>query len=176
VWGYGQKDAIGYTWPGRTIHAICHVPLRVKWTNELGTDYLLTGLYTGRSVVDTSIHWAYSLPGYEHYSIEKNGVPVVVSETCLGRHGLSNVPSSHAPPAIFLVASFRYIFMVETAIPNLMATRNTSSRQGLRSLDPVGPGRSTITPIRNVRQLFGSLMNDTPRMTFHYLVSFSRTL
>jgi spore coat protein A, manganese oxidase len=48
--------------------------------------YLLTGKdntelgfgdYTGFSVVDTSIHWAYSLPGYEEYSIEKNGTPIV---------------------------------------------------------------------------------------------------
>lgn len=79
VWGYGQNDGIGYTWPGRTIHARCHVPLRVKWSNELGTEYLLTGLYNGKSVVDTSIHWAYSLHGYGGYSIERDGVPVVVS-------------------------------------------------------------------------------------------------
>jgi hypothetical protein len=48
--------------------------------------YLLTGKdntelgfgdYTGLSVVDTSIHWAYSLPGYEKYSIEENGTPIV---------------------------------------------------------------------------------------------------
>jgi spore coat protein A, manganese oxidase len=35
------------------------------------------GDYTGRSVVDTSFHWAYSLPGYEKYSIEENGTPIV---------------------------------------------------------------------------------------------------
>jgi spore coat protein A, manganese oxidase len=35
------------------------------------------GDYSGLSVVDTSIHWAYSLPGYEDYSIEKNGTPIV---------------------------------------------------------------------------------------------------
>jgi FtsP/CotA-like multicopper oxidase with cupredoxin domain len=27
--------------------------------------------------VDTSLHWAYSLPGYEKYSFEKDGVPIV---------------------------------------------------------------------------------------------------
>ncbi len=48
--------------------------------------YLITGKdntslgfgdYTGRSVVDTSLHWAYSLHGYEQYSIDDDGVPIV---------------------------------------------------------------------------------------------------
>ena len=35
------------------------------------------GNYTGRSVYDTSLHWAYSLHGYEQYTIEEDGVPIV---------------------------------------------------------------------------------------------------
>ena len=70
VWGYGENGT-GVTWPGRTIER--HVnddPLEVTWQNKLiGLPHLLP--------VDTSLHWAYSLHGYEQYSIEKNGVPVV---------------------------------------------------------------------------------------------------
>ena len=63
--------------------------LRVKWENELldkkkmPLPPFLTGKhnrkgdYRGRSVIDTSLHWAYSLPGYTDYSIEENGVPIV---------------------------------------------------------------------------------------------------
>ena len=70
VWGYGENGT-GVTWPGRTIER--HVnddPLEVTWQNKLnGLPHLLP--------VDTSLHWAYSLHGYEQYSIEQNGVPVV---------------------------------------------------------------------------------------------------
>ena len=63
------------------------MPLEVKWENRLGgLPYLITGKdnrslgyedYTGRPVLDTSLHWAYSLPGYQGYSFEKDGVPIV---------------------------------------------------------------------------------------------------
>ncbi len=70
VWGYGESST-GVTWPGRTIER--HVnddPLEITWKNMLnGLPHLLP--------VDTSLHWAYSLHGYEKYSIEKNGVPIV---------------------------------------------------------------------------------------------------
>jgi FtsP/CotA-like multicopper oxidase with cupredoxin domain len=85
LWGYGDDKY--YTWPGRTFQVKSNEPLEVKWENRLGRlPYLITGKdntslgfgdYTGRSVVDTSLHWAYSLHGYEQYSIEKNGVPIV---------------------------------------------------------------------------------------------------
>jgi spore coat protein A len=92
LWGYGDDKM--YSWPGRTIQVQKDVPLEVKWENRLkGVPYLITGKdntsipdasggffgdYTGRPVVDTNVHWAYSLPGYEGYSIEKDGVPIVV--------------------------------------------------------------------------------------------------
>jgi FtsP/CotA-like multicopper oxidase with cupredoxin domain len=85
VWGYGDKKF--YTWPGRTFQVRSYEPLEVKWENRLGgLPYLITGKdntslgfdnYTGRPVFDTSLHWAYSLQGYEKYSIEKDGVPIV---------------------------------------------------------------------------------------------------
>ena len=90
VWGYGDKQF--YTWPGRTFEVQKDVPLEVKWENRL-TDafglplpFFITGKdntslgygdYSGRSVVDTSLHWAYSLHGYTGYSIDTDGVPIV---------------------------------------------------------------------------------------------------
>jgi FtsP/CotA-like multicopper oxidase with cupredoxin domain len=90
VWGYGDKTF--YTWPGRTFVARSNEPLEVKWENRLidtldnPLPFLLTGKdnsslgygdYTGRSVLDESLHWAYSLHGYTQYSIAANGVPMV---------------------------------------------------------------------------------------------------
>ncbi|MFC1997694.1 multicopper oxidase family protein [Chloroflexota bacterium] len=90
VWGYGDN---GFnTWPGRTFQVNSYEPLEVKWQNKLvdpaglPLPFLITGKdntslgfgdYTLRSVVDTSLHWAYSLHGYTQYSIDLNGVPIV---------------------------------------------------------------------------------------------------
>jgi spore coat protein A len=76
LWGYGDKQF--YTWPGRTFQVQSGEPLEVKWENRL-TDlpYLITNL-EGESVVDTSLHWAYSLHGYEDFSIDENGTPLVM--------------------------------------------------------------------------------------------------
>ena len=90
VWGYGDKQT--YTWPGRTFEVRSDEPLEVKWENRLidaqgfpllhpmtGKDNTSLGFgdYTGRSVVDTSLHWAYSLQGYTAYDLEANGTPIV---------------------------------------------------------------------------------------------------
>jgi FtsP/CotA-like multicopper oxidase with cupredoxin domain len=94
VWGYGDKQF--YTWPGRTFQVKSNRPLEVKWENRLidalgnPLPYIITGKdnsslfggnpaynFTGRSVVDTSLHWAYSLMGYEAFNIATNGVPIV---------------------------------------------------------------------------------------------------
>jgi FtsP/CotA-like multicopper oxidase with cupredoxin domain len=85
VWGYGDDKF--YTWPGRTFQVRSYEPLEVKWENRLGgLPYLITGKdntslgfgnYSGRPVLDTSLHWAYSLHDYEKYSFEKDGVPIV---------------------------------------------------------------------------------------------------
>ncbi len=85
IWGYGDASDDIHTWPGRTFEVQSGEPLAVTWENKLGGQpYLLTGKdngtagdFTGRSVVDTNLHWAYSLHGYEGYSIETDGVPIV---------------------------------------------------------------------------------------------------
>ena len=76
LWGYGDKGL--YTWPGRTFQVRSGEPLEVKWENRLnGLPYLITNL-EGESVVDTSLHWAYSLHGYENFSIDADGTPLVM--------------------------------------------------------------------------------------------------
>jgi FtsP/CotA-like multicopper oxidase with cupredoxin domain len=69
LWGYGYDDNRGVSWPGRTFQVQSGEPTTVRWNNDLGRSHLLP--------VDTSLHWCFSLPGYEKYSIKKNGVPIV---------------------------------------------------------------------------------------------------
>ena len=71
VWGYGNDTV---TWPGQTVQVMNvasggDAETKVRWDNELGNKHLLP--------VDTSLHWAYSLPGYTDYSIRRNGVPMI---------------------------------------------------------------------------------------------------
>ncbi len=68
VWGYG-KNGPGGTWPGMTFVQRSGEPVEVKWENKLPRRHLLP--------VDTSLHWAYSLSGYEQFSIEADGPPAV---------------------------------------------------------------------------------------------------
>ena len=94
VWGYGENgDSV--TWPGRTIER--HVddkPLEITWQNKLfdAAGNPLPHLLP----VDTSLHWAYSLHGYEQYSIEQNGVPLVPHV-----HGGRNDSPSDGNPEYF---------------------------------------------------------------------------
>lgn len=73
IWGYGSNGHTP-TWPGRTFQVQSGTPITVRWNNELRKQ-------NGKPLshllpVDDSLHWCYSLPGYEHYSISKNGVPI----------------------------------------------------------------------------------------------------
>ncbi|MGD2164330.1 MAG: multicopper oxidase domain-containing protein [Anaerolineae bacterium] len=73
IWGYG--DDRGPTWPGRTFEvkntsAGGADETKVRWANELQRKQHLLP-------VDTNLHWAYSLHGYEGYSIKKDGVPII---------------------------------------------------------------------------------------------------
>ena len=70
IFGYGDQSG-GYTWPGKTFEVKSHQPIEVKWRNKLTNEPHLVP-------VDTSLHWAYSLHGYERYSIERDGIPIVV--------------------------------------------------------------------------------------------------
>ena len=65
IYGYGG------TWPGKTFEVQSGRPVQIQWENNLEPDggHLLP--------VDTSLHWCYSLPGYQDYSIADNGVPIV---------------------------------------------------------------------------------------------------
>jgi spore coat protein A len=67
LFGYG--DGGPYTWPGKTFEVQSGVPTTVNWYNNLGNAHLLP--------VDTSLHWCYSLPGYENYTIASTGVPII---------------------------------------------------------------------------------------------------
>ncbi|HID36576.1 MAG TPA: hypothetical protein EYP39_04260 [Ghiorsea sp.] len=73
IWGYGQKKQ-GVTWPGRTFEVQSGKMIKVKWENKLKKKKkLLPHLLP----VDNTFHWAYSLHGFQQYSIENNGVPIV---------------------------------------------------------------------------------------------------
>jgi spore coat protein A len=67
--GYGQNG--NYSWPGKTFEVTSgNSQTIVNWENNLfGEKHFLP--------VDTSLHWAYSLHGYEKYSINKDGIPIV---------------------------------------------------------------------------------------------------
>ncbi len=69
MYGYGQSGTP--TYPGKTFEEESGKKATVQWMNHLplGEEHLLP--------VDTSLHWAYSLHGYEGYTIKDHGVPVV---------------------------------------------------------------------------------------------------
>ena len=73
VWGYGPPLR-GATWPGRTFEVAKNQRIAVRWRNRL--------IHAGRPLphllpVDENLHWAYSLHGYENFTIDKQGVPIV---------------------------------------------------------------------------------------------------
>lgn len=77
IYGYGDINDEVYTWPGRTFQIQSNKKTIVKWYNNLPLgQYLITSL-NDESVVDTSLHWAYSLHGYENLTIDEDGVPIV---------------------------------------------------------------------------------------------------
>ncbi len=99
VWGYGPKDA-RVSWPGMTIERhVADAPLKVVWKNHLygpvheaPLPHLLP--------VEASLHRTYSLPGYEQYSMEIDGVPLVPHV-----HGGRNDWSSDGNPGFFFSPS-----------------------------------------------------------------------
>jgi len=74
VWGYADSNARDKAglWPGKTFEVQSGQGItEVTWANSLSkvNAHLLP--------VDTSMHWCYSLPGYEGYSIPVDGVPII---------------------------------------------------------------------------------------------------
>ena len=67
IYGYGQGSI--YTWPGKTFEVKKNNPITVTWKNNIQpNEYIITGAdndgygnFSLDSVVDTSLHWAYSL-------------------------------------------------------------------------------------------------------------------
>lgn len=82
IWGYAMPGAEP-TWPGMTFEARKDVIKKVIWENMLPIDsgepgHLISNLTGEVDVVDESLHWVYSLPGREEFTLESEGVPVVV--------------------------------------------------------------------------------------------------
>jgi FtsP/CotA-like multicopper oxidase with cupredoxin domain len=96
VFGYGES-AESASWPGPTLEATKDASSQIQWGNNLFSvkSHPFTSL-KGKSVVDTSLHWAYSLPDYTDYSIEKNGVPIVTH-----LHGSHSGPDIDGNPEHF---------------------------------------------------------------------------
>ncbi|MBY5162979.1 multicopper oxidase family protein [Salsipaludibacter albus] len=73
VFGYGADGL--HTWPGRTFEVVSGSgggEAVVHWYNQL------FGISEHLVPVDTSLHWAYSLHGYESRTIDEDGIPIVV--------------------------------------------------------------------------------------------------
>jgi len=78
IYGYGQEGRGTCTWPGMTFEVPTHQKLYVRWLNKIPKEeHILTNVNGTASAVDTSLHWAYGIEGYETYTIATNGLPVV---------------------------------------------------------------------------------------------------
>jgi spore coat protein A len=103
VFAYGQPGGPA-TWPGMTFEIPANTNVNIEWQNNLpvGGEDARPPIWTNaedgfvRNVVDTSLHWCYSLPGYEGYTIDQNGVPIVVHV-----HGGHNRPLRDGNPEYF---------------------------------------------------------------------------
>jgi FtsP/CotA-like multicopper oxidase with cupredoxin domain len=82
VFGYGFSED-GASWPSPTLEIRKGDLIKIRWKNKLYIEGNQTGLpftsMTGKSVVDTSVHWAYTtILEFEGYTVEDQGVPTVV--------------------------------------------------------------------------------------------------
>jgi spore coat protein A len=94
MYGYGQDG--NPTYPGKTFEVQSGKRVSVRWTNNLplGQEHLLP--------VDTSLHWCYSLKGYENFNIKDNGVPVIPHV-----HGGHNESASDGLPEYFFTPDWQ---------------------------------------------------------------------
>jgi spore coat protein A, manganese oxidase len=102
IFAYGQSAATA-SWPGPTMEVQSNVPLAVQWSNELVgvTQFPFSSLKNDQTVLDTTLHWAYSLMGYEQYTIGQNGIPVVVH-----LHGSHSGPDLDGNPEHFFTPNY----------------------------------------------------------------------
>lgn len=77
LFGYGNGPGFpNATFPGRTVEVQSGQQVTVRWTNNL-VDPVTQAPLPHLLPVDETVHWAYSLPGYETARLEYDGVPVV---------------------------------------------------------------------------------------------------
>ncbi|MFV1982242.1 MAG: multicopper oxidase family protein [Thiohalomonadales bacterium] len=93
IWGYSDSGTQA-SWPGKTFEVQSNQPVTVNWSNELrdASGSPLPHLLP----VDESVHWCYSLPGYEGVNISTDGVPLVTH-----LHGGHNDPAVDGNPEYF---------------------------------------------------------------------------
>jgi spore coat protein A len=96
VFGYGVS-ARKASWPGPTLEATNSIKSIIQWGNNLVniTSHPFTSL-ANLSVVDPTLHWAYSLPGYDGYNFKRNGIPTVTH-----LHGSHSDPNMDGYPESF---------------------------------------------------------------------------
>jgi spore coat protein A, manganese oxidase len=102
VFGYGTSQATA-SWPGPTLEAQTNVSTKVRWLNMLFdvASHPFTSLVGERPVVDTTNHWAYSAMGYQTYTIEQDGIPIVTH-----LHGSRSGPDLDGNPEHFFSPGF----------------------------------------------------------------------
>ncbi len=101
VWGYGTLKQ-GYTWPGRTFEVKSGQKIKVSWLNQLRKYKVFGPPLPHLLPVDDSLHWAYGLHGYQQYSIEQDGVPIVTH-----LHGGHTKSGFDGNPEYFFSPGFR---------------------------------------------------------------------
>jgi spore coat protein A, manganese oxidase len=101
VFGYGQTQTTA-SWPGPTLEARHNIPATVQWANKLVgvTTHPFTSM-DGKTVLDKSLHWAYSIEGYKNFTVEKDGIPVLTH-----LHGIHADPRYDGHPDKFYSPNF----------------------------------------------------------------------
>jgi spore coat protein A, manganese oxidase len=78
AFGYGTSAATA-SWPGPTLEVKSNEGITIQWNNGLYgvKEFPFTSLNGSKTVLDTTIHWAFSTQGYTDYSIATDGIPIV---------------------------------------------------------------------------------------------------
>lgn len=101
VFAYGTSQSTA-SYPGPTLEAHYLIPGAVQWANRL--DGVVSHPFTsmdGRSVMDESLHWAYSLKGYQNATFATAGIPILTH-----LHGIHADPRYDGHPNRFFSPQF----------------------------------------------------------------------
>jgi FtsP/CotA-like multicopper oxidase with cupredoxin domain len=101
IYGYGDTRSGVCSWPGMTFEVQSFTNVTIRWENTLPIEEYIITSRDGVSVVDTSLHWAYSLPGYDSYTIAENGTPTVTHI-----HGMHSDSPFDGNPEFFFSPGF----------------------------------------------------------------------